>query len=368
MWHWAWRSFLDERASLAASAGGVAVVFLLVMILEGAFQGEADQMVAFIERSGASVWVMQAGVSNVHMAASALDEAVAARVRKVPGVANVQGILYSGGQAQIGREERVLYLVGIRPGQPIGPWDLAAGRPFPQRGEVILPEVLARQGGVGLGDVVTIARRPFRVAGLSRGTYSMANSLAFVHASDLASLFDIIADASHLLVWAAPGVGAKDLVERIRAAVPEVSVLERDTLVANDRALGLQMGGELLRIMTLVASVAAALIIGFTVFTFAARRARELAVAKAVGAGAAQLLTAAAGQAAALALLGYGLAVGLAGVLQPIFAAYAPGVIIHFSTGSMVRTGIAALVVAILAGLWPAWRVLRVDPTLVFSP
>ena len=54
MWHWTCRSFLDERASLAASAGGVAVVFLMVMILEGAFQGEADQMVAFIERSGAA--------------------------------------------------------------------------------------------------------------------------------------------------------------------------------------------------------------------------------------------------------------------------------------------------------------------------
>lgn len=147
MWHWTWRSFLDERASLAASAGGVAVVFLMVMILEGAFQGEADQMVAFIERSGAAVWVMQDGVSNVHMAASALDEAVAARVRRVRGVAEVAGIVYSGGQAQIGRQERVLYLVGVRPGQRIGPWDLAAGRPRPGRGEVVLPEVLARIGG-----------------------------------------------------------------------------------------------------------------------------------------------------------------------------------------------------------------------------
>ena len=70
---------------------------------------------------------------------------------------------------------------------------------------------------------------------------------------------------------------------------------------------------------------------------------------------------------AALTLLGYGIAVALAAVLQPVFAAYAPGVIIHFSAGSMVRVGFAALLVAILAGAWPAWRVLRVDPTLVFS-
>ena len=84
MWKWAYRSFLDERASLAASASGVAVVFLLVMILEGAFKGEADQTVAFIEHSDASIWVMQKGVANMHMASSALTEDVVVKLQRVP--------------------------------------------------------------------------------------------------------------------------------------------------------------------------------------------------------------------------------------------------------------------------------------------
>jgi ABC-type lipoprotein release transport system permease subunit len=58
---------------------------------------------------------------------------------------------------------------------------------------------------------------------------------------------------------------------------------------------------------------------------------------------------------------------GLTAVLQPVFAAFAPGVIIHFSARGMVRIGLAALAVAILAGALPAWRVMRVDPTTVFS-
>ena len=367
MWRWAYRSFVDERASLAASAGGVAIVFLLVMILEGAFQGEADQTVAFIEHSEASVWVMQKGVSNMHMASSALTEDVAVKLRRVPGVARVEGILYGGGLAKIGVDERVIYLVGVRPGQRTGPWELAAGRAVPGHGELILPEVLARKGHVGLGDDVVIRRRPFKVVGLSRGTYSLANSLAFIHASDLALLFDTVADANYLLVWPAAGVPARDLAARIRLAVPDVSVLERDVFVANDRALALQMGGDLIRIMTFVAALVAALIIGFTVFNFVARRTRELAVAKAVGASQTQLLVAALGQATALALLGFMIAMILAAVLQPVFGAWAPGVIIHFSITSAARIGAAAVVVAIVAGLPPAWRVLRVDPTLVFS-
>jgi putative ABC transport system permease protein len=367
MWRWAYRSFLEERASLAASAAGVAVVFLLVMILEGAFQGEADQVVAFVERTDAPVWVMQKGVANMHMASSALGADVAAQLEHVPGVARVEGILYSGGLAQIGREERAIYLVGIRPGQRVGPWDVVAGTARPRAGEIVVPTVLAQKGGVGLGATVTVARRPFKVVGLSRGTYSMANSLAFIHASDLASLFDVVADANYYLVWPEPGVGTAQLMARLGRAAPEVALLEREALVYNDRDLALKMGGELIRIMTVVAGLVAALIVGFTVFTFTARRARELAVAKAVGAGAGQLLAAAMGQAGALALAGFALAASLAALLQPVFARYAPGVIIHFSLASMARIGVAAVIVSMVAGMLPAWRVLRVDPTLVFS-
>jgi putative ABC transport system permease protein len=367
MWRWAYRSFVDDRASLAASAGGVAVMFLLVMILEGAFQGEADQTVAFIEHGAAPIWVMQDGVNNVHMASSALGEDVMAKVRAVPGVGFAEGILYGAAVARLGAEEPIVYLAGLRDDQRAGPWDVAAGHARPARGEVVLPEVLARRGHVELGAMVQIHHRPFRLVGLSRGTYSMANSLGFLHAADLAALFDMIADANYLLVWPATGLSAGTLVARIRAAVPEVSALQRPELAANDRALALQMGAELIAIMTFVAALVAAMIIGFTVFTFAARRTRELAVAKAVGARRGQLLGAAVGQAIGLTLLGYVLALGLAAALQPIFNAWAPGIIIHFSLSGMARVGLTALAVAALAGVLPAWRVARVDPTVVFS-
>jgi putative ABC transport system permease protein len=342
-------------------------MFLLVLIIEGAFQGEADQVVAFIERSEAPVWVLQSGVANMHMASSALDEDVAARLRQMPEVGYVEGILYGGSLAHIGQDERALYFIGVRPGQRTRPWDMAAGKASPGPGEVVLPDVLARRGGVDLGGTIEIHKRLFKVVGLSRGTYSMANSLAFLHASDLASLLDIIADASDILVWPRPGVAPSQLAASIRAAIPTVSVLERETLVANDRTLALKMGGELIRIMTVVAALVAALIVGFTVYMFAARHTRELAVAKAVGARGGQLLGAAVAQAIGLVLLGYGLALGLAAVLQPIFTAYSPGIIIHFSAASFARVGVAALAVALVAGVLPAWRVLRVDPTLVFS-
>lgn len=367
MWRWALRSFLDERASLIAGAGGVGVVFLLVLILDGAVAGESDQMVALIEHSDASVWVMQKGVANVHMAASSLGEDVAVALRRVPGVATIEPLLYGGAQARFGGDDPAVYLVGVRDGQRTRPWSMASGRDVPGRGEVVIPEVRARLGGVGLGSLVGIGGSSFRIVGLSRGTYSMANSLVFMAAADLLALHDTVADASYYLVWARPHVSGRDLAARIREAVPSVSALDRATLISNDRDLAFQMGGALVRIMTLVAALVAALVIGFTVFTFTARRARELAVAKAVGARGHHLVGAAVFQAVGLALIGESIALILAVALQPIFAVRAPGLIIHFRAIAVAQTGTAAIVVAIAAAVLPAWRVARVDPVEVFS-
>ena len=72
-------------------------------------------------------------------------------------------------------------------------------------------------------------------------------------------------------------------------------------------------------------------------------------------------------QAAGLALTGYAIAVLLVVAVQPLLTALSPGIIIHFSAAAMARSGLAAMAVALLSAAWPALRVLRTDPALVFS-
>ena len=59
---------------------------------------------------------------------------------------------------------------------------------------------LARLSGVGLGDRITITDQPFEVVGLSRETYSAANSITFVEMSDLEDIVSSVGTYSYLLV------------------------------------------------------------------------------------------------------------------------------------------------------------------------
>ena len=47
---WTAKSLLKEPANLFASAGGIALSLLLVILVEGLFAGESERIVAFLRR------------------------------------------------------------------------------------------------------------------------------------------------------------------------------------------------------------------------------------------------------------------------------------------------------------------------------
>ena len=94
MWHWTFRNLVAQPLALFASIATAASAFLLVMVFEAVYAGEAEQIVAYVSHADADVWVMQRGVSNMHMATSYLSEWKTEQVRDVPGVAAADQILY----------------------------------------------------------------------------------------------------------------------------------------------------------------------------------------------------------------------------------------------------------------------------------
>src|SRR5581483_12059037 len=129
-----------------------------------------------------------------------------------------------------------------------------------------------------------------RVSGITAGTYSMANSVTFASYEDLAYLLASPDGASYLLVRAAAGVSPQRLAERIDGAVKDVDALPIAELVDRDRRLALQMGVDVIRVMTWIGALVAAVVVAFTVYSAVASRARELAVAKSLGAPGRSLL------------------------------------------------------------------------------
>lgn len=362
------KNLLGERLRLFVSAGGVAAALFLVLLLEGVFAGTSEQLVAYLENTDADVWVMQDGVSNMHMSTSALPEMAGARVAAVPGVESVTPILYLSSVVRVRGSDSFSYIVGLPQGaERGGPWAMAAGSAHPDLGEAIVPETLARKRGIGLGDTVTILGRPFTVAGTSRGTFSLANSVTFISYGDMQALLGSPGVASYFLAKAQPGVGAEEMAQRIRDTVPGVNVLTRDAFADNDRAMARQMGVDLIGIMSLVGLGAGVLIIGLTVYTATVRRAGEYGIAKALGARGWQLFMVVGMETGLLALLSLAMALALALLVKPLVQALAPEIPLAYPVASLARIAVIAGGIAVVAAALPAYRISRVEPAVVFK-
>ncbi len=368
MFGWTFRNLVAEPLQLAASVGAAAAAFVLVMFFDAVFAGESKQIVAYARQSAADVWVMQKGVSNMHMATSFVWDWKAERVAEVEGVSKVTPILYLNTVMEAGERSWFSFVVGLEPDDPgAGPWALAEGVPQPGSGEAILPSVLAELAGVRLGDRISIAGRHFKVAGLSEGTFSMANSITFVTMADLEEIMSSFGTFSYLLVDAMPGVEGRELAARIRDEVDKVNAISKEAFIENDWEVAMQMGLEIVALMTAIGGALAVLLVGFTVHSHVTRTERELAVIKALGVRNTTICVSVTVQALSIAGLAYVLAAVLMTIAVPLTAALAPMVTLMVTAEALGRVALVAMTVAVLAAALAVRRLLRVDPMTAFQ-
>lgn len=358
----------QQRGGTLASAGAVAGALLLVVLLEAIFLGESKQIVAYIERTKPDVWVMQQGVSNMHMATSFVWDWKVDRIAELPAVEAAAPILYVNTIVRAGERDWFAYVVGLPRGNArAGPWSMAAGKASPDPGEIVLPALLARAAGVALGDLVSIADTEFQVAGLSEGTFSMANSIAFVSFSDLEDLLSATGTVSYVLVDAVEGRDPRALAEQVEAEIDKVSALTHEEFVANDFEMAMMMGVEIIAFVTAIGAILAAVIIAFTAFAQVSRRRHELAVAKALGVANRLVYASAITQTLVIAVLAYLFAVAAAFGVVPLIGRFAPAVTFLVSPISLARVGALAMGVALVAALVPAHLIAKVDPASAFK-
>ena len=364
----AWRNLTEDRTRLAISVGGVALAILLILVMSGVFAGSEEHAVAYIKNQPAPLWLMQAGVENMHMASSLLPPETVARVRGIPGVANAVGVLYANAGVQVGDTLIFSYVFGVDPGILLGgPWSLAQGRTDLGPDEVVIDDVLADRNGLGMGDSVNILGYDLTIVGLSRGTFGIATSMIFVNKAALARLMGVSPDAaSYVLVQPDPGGDVQSLAEELRRVAPEANLLSQTDFAASDKEMIRQMGVDVIRAMNTVAYAVGLLVIGLTIYTATVERAREYGVLKAIGAAPSQLLglvfTQAFFSTALGCVLGLALSYGAAALVGRLF----PEMLIIIRLSQLLRELPILVLITALAALLPVRRVMRLDPMMVF--
>ena len=366
-WLLARRNLARNRVRLLVSVGGVALALSLTLALDAIYAGVANQLTAYIDRAGADVWVSQAGVRNLHMVASWLPRSVTAGGRAVDGVAEATPILYSTDTIAAGDERAVAYVIGLPPGAGMGgPWKVSEGAARPGRAEVIVDRGFARKAGVGLGDPVTILGGEARIVGLSEGTASLVNSVAFVSFEDFRSMRGDAPVVSYVLVRIASDASPEGIAAEIERRVAGVTAQSSTAFSVEERRLVTDMSADVIAIMNVVGFVVGLAVVALTVYVATLARRREFGALKALGARSRFLYGVVLVQASLSVALAFLVGLAFTGLLALVVPMTGVDLELAISAASLVKVGLFAAVIAGLAAILPIRQIAGLDPAVVF--
>lgn len=361
------------------SRTGVAVAALTVAV--AATAGVGIMIDSF--RGTVQVWLTQTLRADVYISTPdagpqvnepALQADFIARVRDLPGVASVSTgydavLMADSGPVNLfvlgmapGGEDRFL----LKQGAPDAVW-----RAFHNERAVLVSEPLAYRQRLHVGDAVAlrtpVGMRDFRIAGVyydygsSQGTVLMRR--------DLYGRFWAGPSVSSLGLYLENGTEAEPVMAAVRDASGPRRLIVRDSRAILQRSLEIfDRTFAITQVLRMMAVLVAFVGILSALMALQLERARELATLRATGvtpAGLARLLLGQTGLMGLIAgVLALPLGLALAAVLIFVVNRRSFGWTMQFQAAPEVLVGSAVLAVAaaLLAGLYPAWRMARQPP------
>jgi putative ABC transport system permease protein len=364
----AWKNLAGERTRFAISVAGVAFAVVLVITLRGLYWGLVQEATRYVRTPGADLWVAQEGSPGDFLQArSVLPATAEAALERVQGVTDAAPLLSRPVGFRLRGKDTDLFLLGVNRATRAGwPAALRAGEePIPDRGEVVIDRVFAKNFSVEAGDVLPIGSGGLRVSAVVSGGNAFAYQFAWANLEDVAALSGAQGLVSYFLVNTEGG-SADSVGRRVEQQVPGTTVFA-GTELADRNADNLREGFlPVLWVLVIVAFVVGTAIIGLIIYTATVEKSREYGVLKAIGFSNRQLYKVVFQQSLLAAIAGFVLGSLLSLLLGPAIERIVPVFVTEIRVGDILFAGVGAIAMAIVASFVPARPVARLDPAEVF--
>jgi putative ABC transport system permease protein len=256
----------------------------------------------------------------------------------------------------------------LRQERIVKPWWQIEGNWPASTEDVLIGSELARRDGRTAGDLLELGHRVVRVAGVIGPTGSLDDHAIIASLDVVQQVLGRPGELSAIEVSAlCRGCPIEDIVAQTGAALPHARVLPiRQAVAARERAL--EQMTHFAWIVSIVVLAAAALVVSTTMLASVAERTREIGILRAVGFRQVHVMRIVLLEVAVTSLvggaLGWGLgtvaAFGLARSVADLDASVLPD-------GTMAAAALGlALLLGVGAGVYPALRAARMDPTQAF--
>jgi len=334
---------------------GVATIVALLSVTSGLKRSAGD----LIHLGDADIGIFQSGVADP--TSSLLPDSLGNRIRRTPGVQAATPLL--------------LIIEGINP-QPsaivfgMDPDGFVAHREvylkgrFPGPGQVSLGNRLAGQLHAGVGSRVKVKGKPFTVSGIYQSGTFFEDSGATMALKTTQSLARRLGEATTVAVVLRPGTRTASVRRAILRANPDLQAIASPDDAA--RAGGnSQLIGKAVVVIVVLALIIGGIAVANTMAMAVLERQREFALMATIGWSPTRVAVLVLGEGVGVSLIGaaLGLLLGVvgAGLLVDALGAssYASPEVTAWGLGRGLLVGVA---IGVLGGLYPAWRVSRLDP------
>jgi len=343
------------------TAVGVATIVALLAVTDG-IRGTAGELVRL---GRADLGLFQKGTSD--LTASTLPLELRPRIEARPGIqrtAPVQLLV----EAIPDHSDALVF--GAEPQDFLAQrLVMVRGRPVTKPGEVSIGDRLATDSGFGLGDRIRISTGRFTVVGVHHAGIFFEDSGAVITLGSAQELTGRPRDVTTIAVELDPERKASDAKKDLAATVPGIIAIEypEEAVRAGASTQLIEDAGTVIVVMALIIGGIAVM---NTMLLATLERRAEFALMSAVGWSGPQVATLVVLEGLVTGLVGATLGIVVGAVGSPLLVdALGAGAIVQpdVTTGALLRGLLVGGVIGVLGGLYPAWRITRLQPAPILA-
>ena len=369
----AYRNLFHDRLGLIVTVVGIVFSVVLVAVQFGLYLGSENRIAAMFDHAEGDLWVVPLGTKSFDDPAM-LTGRERHSVLSTPGVASVQELAvgFVNWRKPKGGSTAAL-LVGSDITQSTGlPWDITDGsvRGLAAPSAVAIDSTYFQELGVGgIGDRAEVNNMEVTVQAVTKGIRSFTTlPYVFTTLATGRTLLGASADqSSYTLVKAAPGTSIDDLRSALAKRLPDVEILTHAEF--RKRSLDYWLfetgAGAALIAGAVLGIIVGMVIVAQTLYASTKDHLNEFATLRALGASAGYINKVILIQAILSAVIGYVLGMMLS--LLVIWAAEDSTLLIVMTPNLALMLLALTVGMCVLAALCAIFKVIRIDPAVVFS-
>jgi putative ABC transport system permease protein len=223
-------------------------------------------------------------------------------------------------------------------------------------GKVILGKDLASAMDVQVGGEIEVNRRSFEVIGILESSSMSSLDLAILMPlEDAQLLFEKEGQISAVLITPQDVLETKNLAEELRKGFPALEVRTQEAMIREAEEV-MREPIFYMSTMGVVGAVVAVMMIVSTMLMAISERTKDIGVLRAVGIRREKILGMIILESISMAVVGLPVAIALVLAMAAMMDTNPPGFVM------IAELCLFALGIAVMGGLYPAWRASRLDP------